>query len=137
MDLEARPPTEMDSTQAASNPRCRGAEGGGPDEGGRKQDHQTPLHCADGQGTARRETPEPGTRPAQGGTDQPQITPLPSLEYLNSTAWGTIEDDIQLDEHFVVFNDAIQILPSAGAEVVYYWDRNPTGVRDPNTGLEF
>ncbi|XP_063599906.1 uncharacterized protein LOC134776149 isoform X2 [Penaeus indicus] len=109
----------MDSTQKASG------------------EHQMPLGCADGHGTARAETLEPDREPAPSERDEPQITSLPSFGYLNTTAWGTIEDDIHLDEHIVVFDDAVQVLPSAGAEVVYYWDSNPTGVRDPNTGLEF
>ncbi|XP_047480659.1 uncharacterized protein LOC125033316 [Penaeus chinensis] len=129
----------MDSTQAAVSSGSMNllSPSPGPGEGERRGEQQMPLGCADGQGTARRESSEPGKEPAPSERDEPQTTSLPSFGYLNSTAWGTIEDDIHLDEHFLVFGDTLQVIPSAGAEVVYYWDRNPTGVRDPNTGLEF
>ncbi|XP_027207563.2 uncharacterized protein [Penaeus vannamei] len=145
--MEAHPPLEVASAQAACIPGPRGGESGaeeagekgvlGPPRGRAGDGAQGREESACGQNLARGNTSEPGGGPAPGGQDQLQRTPVPSIEYLRSTAWETIHDDQQLDDHTVVYDGMIQGLPSAGDEVVYYWDPKPTGIRDPNTGLEF
>ncbi|XP_042873564.1 uncharacterized protein LOC122254119 [Penaeus japonicus] len=151
MDLKTHPKTRMDSRRA-NIPNDHGTIGN--DQGSARQAEQVqgnsmqaPLERAseedqgqresvNGHATAWESGPEPGIDPLlPAGTQQPQ---LPTGEQLDESPWGSLPDDIHLsDDEYILYNDSVQVLPSANAEVVYYWDESPTRVRDPITGLHF